>query len=708
MKVIMPESLKRKALAASEFLCGLFSLKGPPELAALIFCVFLFDFSLVDFVFLFIFAAFLLMWVSRAAGARERFFIWVLFLAPALMTLQAATAFATVDETVIAPELAGLKYFGFSWNMGALRTSYLLHHSLGFFINIPPWSDDVSQQIHKGLHWLVGLGLFWRLAFLWRGLVQAWAGGDERPRLSLLLGLWYLLLLNPASMVALKVLNYDLLALVLSLLAAALCLSSLTGARPALLAALAVVCAFLGAQEKLSAGPFLILSSAFFVRALFQSAPLARIKNKGRRFLASLASLALLLSSGLLAVGLWAAVFFPSLANPDRLFWGLADPLVSWTWLPAALSGVFTTKELFAWADKWLPVSLLLFLLAVSLGAAALSLFFKCAAATPRKARAALCAALALAVAFGLIYTSIAAPDFHVYMSPYHPPAEGLYVPTKGMNGSFWHFDSPDYASYLFNMVKAHLLNAFAALPLTAAALWLASLYCLGFVRKDALGELSLILALFSVIFFIGLIAYGLVGVPVVIRYKNFLLLLPALLGALTLASLPRPRANVLCGLVMAALVAEMAPHAPLYFSYASPTVAMGRARDAKMFELGAMGVNWPGWGEETMLAGRRLQKENRGPLNLFCYYSSAWLRAPENIAVLPMRDSGENNDSENDFYLFNRIGAIQRWHGVPFPVNTEPYALTAFNGYVQGWLFRGSDLKAGGDLEIIRKAYEK
>lgn len=151
-----------------------------------------------------------------------------------------------------------------------------------------------------------------------------------------------------------------------------------------------------------------------------------------------------------------------------------------------------------------------------------------------------------------------------------------------------------------------------------------------------------------------------------------------------------------------------MRPYAPLYFSYVPPTVHMKNADDADMFKLGTMGVNWPGWGEETMLAGKYLQKRFPGEqLNLFWLYTSQWMTAPKRIAVRSLLSSSSANNTSKDFYLFNRIGSIQEWQNIPFPYATKPYMIVAAKGYAIAWVFRGSDLEASGDLQRMQPAIE-
>jgi hypothetical protein len=46
---------------------------------------------------------------------------------------------------------------------------------------------------------------------------------------------------------------------------------------------------------------------------------------------------------------------------------------------------------------------------------------------------------------------------------------------------------------------------------------------------------------------------------------------------------------------------------------------------------------------------------------------------------------------NNNDFYIFNRMGISET--SLPFPDTVKPYFTIEFRGFVQAWIFRGSDI---------------
>ena len=138
-------------------------------------------------------------------------------------------------------------------------------------------------------------------------------------------------------------------------------------------------------------------------------------------------------------------------------------------------------------------------------------------------------------------------------------------------------------------------------------------------------------------------------------------------------------------------------------------TSQVGLSEDADMYKSGTLSTFWVGWGEETMLAGKILQHSlPEGKYNVFWQYTSAWMSAPKNFAVKPLIQSLETNNTENDFFVFNRIASIQRWSQIPFPHDTTPYLTIDTDGYVLAWVFRGSDLEASGDLAKMQPALNR
>jgi hypothetical protein len=169
----------------------------------------------------------------------------------AMLPLQAMTLqFLTVDEGGIGVDLLG-RYPMTSVNFGGFKISYLVLRPISAFFQVATdWSDDLILRVVKGLHTLLGAGLF-GLAF--RILPHQPA---ERRRMQMLACLGFL---TPSIFFANKILNYDAISNGFSLVSTITCWRYWqTGHRSWAVAAF--LSAALGFAEKVTALPFLIVA----------------------------------------------------------------------------------------------------------------------------------------------------------------------------------------------------------------------------------------------------------------------------------------------------------------------------------------------------------------------------------------------------------------------------------------------------------------
>jgi hypothetical protein len=640
----------------------------------------------------FLLAAGALLAVARIfLRSRRRALAVALLSLPALyLAVERGSQFTTADEKRILREMlqwsAGSKFR--DWNLGANRTSTLLMTPVAGLVRALPnsWQLEDRLALLKNIHWMYAFLLFLILVVLTHAAFDL----THEPTSWLLLV--YGLLLLPVTLMALKIVNYDKFALLLS--AVSLLLVILAVRRQSVLAAhLAVVAGYLGAQEKLSASPFLLLSMVFFVYVLLRDR-----RSWPRAVYAALAPLGLCaLVGGMTTLVALATRSFDT-DGFRHLGYDLTDPLVYCVWPVQRLLTGGHDFSAYRWPHLGVVVASFL---AGGIGLLLLQPVARNIAAriSARQRGVFLVSLLAAVLATGLWGT------FQVvaYWHPHRPIQEGEFNPGGEFNHVILHFAAHTHAQHVWRAIAFHYAVFINALPTVLVVL--ALLLVLFRFRRAATAPWVLDLMVAAAL--IVPLGWALCNMPFGHRYLSFGLL-PLALGVLVLllksttgwTSGQRAVATVAVAL---AVLLEVAPFAPAYFAF-RPLWSPHDYPDAQIPIPGRLNPTWLGWGEETMICGQMLQQRistssapagRQAPV-LYVANCCDWLTPHPALEVRPLVwyiDRLKYDDTE--YYLLNRSCIVQRnWL---FPQRAAPEFVLSYRGFVQAWVFRGDKLRAAG-----------
>jgi hypothetical protein len=627
---------------------------------------------------------------------RQAGLLLLLCLPPLYLALERTGQFMTVDEAVVSAELLKPDARPMTEQLlqaCAMRTSLLLACPARACADAAdPESVRSLQAWLKLALWSVGY-----VVVLWTVHLVRAVQAECRSAPVFLLLFWSLLLL-PVTEMGLKTFNYDLLSMLLGVVAVLLLVQAVRRGRPRAALA-AVLVSYLAAQEKLLASPILLVAVSYFahVRQLQRPRPrlLALAADVGLAVLSALA-----LGLGFVVTIRW-SVGLPRMPR-SMLFREALEPFLTWTWGLLRFSlGVNDFAEYFV-------LSLALSGAACLAGALLLSALARRAAAQAlvgklkRLAPAALLVVLAAAVVTGAVANRVVQP----YWAPYRPVSPGRYEPPGEINGSRLHFDAATATGHELCSVGYAYAVFLNAVPTVCWGLAGLLLLCRPGWRalRETLDWPLLLLACLLVP-----LAFGVLQINVAHRYLNlflalFVVVLVCLAGRLAAGARPAV-CWALAAAFAAGLLGEVAPFRPFYAAFRPFWVEYPSPHSPV---AGAINPSWVGWGEETMLAGERLLRlARRGrlegvtaerPARLYSIYYGLWLRAVPGVrqvtGVPAMRGEEALGYGERDYYLINRTAAVTCGG---LPPGVRPAFTISFRGFDQAWVYQGKSLYDAG-----------
>lgn len=643
---------------------------------------------------------------------RVIFSLVILSVIPLYLSLERTSQFLTYDAVVYGiirePLYLASTDLG-QWLLGAARTTTT---SLGLLVAMlhpyfPGMTETQGKIILKILHWLTGfLLLLWIHHRLNRDFIA-----KSNKKFFFLIFIYSSFLL-PANNIALKVFNYDLLSMLLGILALLYLLAAIKDKNPGE-AMLGVVMALLAAQEKLSASPILIFSLAVY--GYLASRPASRF-GYASLFRGILVGFTMAVAT---AAACTLAVAGVRHFNTPAGFWGsMMDPFTSWAWVIMVYTfGIAGIDNLRAYSLPLLGLSFLAsYLLAVGLLVA--DRFFAAHSNLLIKATRQISWANAVLIILVLLIGIVSTYYVDVYYAPYFPIAPGNYdppIPIFADTEVDLHFDAASRWQHIVSFIGyAYAVFANA----TPSVYWLGLLVALivtKLTHREQKIDLSLELLLMGAL--LMPLVFGFFQVRVWNRYLNiglFLLTLVVLLKmSETLTDLPATK-KVTFGIVFATvLMGEVLPFRPLYGAFRP----IWSIYDDTTPIVGKLNPSWLGWGEDIMLAGQALKNQcrlsgnntlNGAPcdsITLYWAYPGEWLNEDKEITILPYQRiydklaKGEPVYTAANYYLINRSNIIQE---DTFPVEAQPAFVISFRGYPQTWVYRLDQLKEAG-YEFIR-----
>jgi len=597
------------------------------------------------------------------------------------------TQFLTVDsagmvlESSLFMRVPNMQLY--NWNHFALRTTDLVVGSIFYIIfHFFTISLPVIKMLAKAIHWFGGLTM---LLIIHNLISNNFISNKNKFHFSLLF--IYAGLLLPTNTLALKIFNYDLFSMLLSICAILYLFLAIKDNKYRL-ALLAIIISFFAAQEKLNASLIFLSSSVVFCY-------LNSIKSKKQYTTAMFSSiLAMLIGLSLstlthLAVGIMKDFNFSTISLSSITF-----PLVAWWW---------PIIRLIIKGDSHLPiVNHPLIFVALSI----FSIFFICIIFLKfKKVGLSMFKILKKFNPFFcwvLFIVGICATySVNAYWAPYYPIKSGFYHPHVSFNNATWHFDAPTKFMHILNFIVYSISIFINALPLSFWLLLLIVTFC--YAKHEKNKNRNIFLGwdvLFSILLLIP-IAFGIAQTPVIHRYFNtviffmFIIILIKLDGILEYLNSVKKMALV--GGFICILLFEILPFRPLYASF-RPIWMNYSEQYSKHPVIGQINGSWLGWGEEIMLAGKKIEKkskrENIDLANIHIYYNYPGQWIDSKIQHIRPITTSELRYSKLDYYILNRLGLVQ--NSTKFPHSIEPLFTIEHRGFVHAWIFRGDQLKKG------------
>lgn len=627
---------------------------------------------------------------------------------PALfLAVEGATQFLTVDENYMILELENPRVFNYrQWNMGGYRSSTLVTGTLTNLLDgvVLPASHTVNDvhALAKTLHWLLGFGV---LVLIYQTIRRGFIESENQKMF--FVGFFNLALLLPTNILALKIINYDLLSMMLGMLCVSLTLLALKERRlfPAFLA---VIAGSLASQEKIIASPMLALAmfSGTFIAATFTGNLLPTFGKRNATTVAADSPANADRLPWLRAIGVWFGLVLTSMLVVS-LTWGIVnalhkglrmnlkaalDPLVGF--LMPLFNRIPETMQIFRSGASTSIIEPMIVLAVIGLLGLIASVIFRSfrdnrLAGLVRPGIFSINAILAVATLVS-VYVGY---QLTYYVYPIVPVPPGIYLP-KLFNGYAYHYMTESLAAHNIRLVISAYSNM--GTPIITA-FWLAIV--VGFAVLIARRMLST-----SSIHWLGIMClalcfpllYVITQTPYNSRYQNlfiFVVVCSALVVLVPVVSrIPGRLRIMVASILLIGSIAELSLYRPVIASY-RPFWSTFDVEFNSAPRPGILKAGWNGWGEEIFLAGERIAREYRKPgesIRIFSGYYGAWLQNDTSIKIFDAR-TRDRAVSSTDYYVINRAHYETQY---PFPFGKTPLFTIDYNGRVMAWVFRGDQLR--------------
>jgi hypothetical protein len=542
----------------------------------------------------------------------------------------------------------------------------------------------------------------------------------------------YLILagLLPVNLLAIKILNYDLFSFLLGALSVVLIGIGLRQ-KEAKWILLGVITAFFAAQEKLIAAPILWFSIFAYAWLRAEKAVSGKASAYLARFLGGFsgAFFCAVSANVFTYLILWLNRFgdMPASLLYPHVF---LSPFSSALWpVIRAIGGDVFIKQYGMFAQTNPFIWLLLFLSAIFIGAcliAVISLYIK--KALPTLGKMPLVQRISGIENAGIINTLLFLITFVVallayflvngYLSSIVPVQAGAYHPSASFNQNTLHFGARTMIGHYILQIAWAYLDFIISFP---TALVLIILWCgISEMRDKISGKKHERFPLFfDALFFICLcmpIFYAVTQTPTASRYFNLFVFIIACITSIRFSIyLNRFSGHIqgaICFAVLIIALAEVLPFRPLYGAFRPWWYGFNKGYAASP-ELTTLKPGWLGWGEEMMLAGKWIRKNEKGagtqqrPVMLYMNYLGEWFGKGAYVKTGSMLDKAPiYKYTENDFYIINRSGLLINHNN--FPKGIQPLCVVSFRGFNQAWVYRGDHLaQADFHFPSLEKVHE-
>lgn len=610
--------------------------------------------------------------------------------------------FLTCDETYVVYEPTNLAEDSLkNWHLGAFRTTDLL---VGVPLSIAKaftgFSLDIMAVFAKSLHWLIG---FVVILLILETLMRI-SKKDKSPAIYLFFS--YCIMLLPVVIMAQKIINYDSLSMLTGALAILLLIRGWNENRTIWLY-LSIVSAAFAAQEKLIAAPFLwfCLFSVPF-KAILSTNDYRPIVIACKTLKPAAAAMTFSIFTMLFTFSVVSIVNNRGLPQADAF--NLFYPLMSGFW-PVLRAIGFDLFKIFN-GMSFNGYQFIILLLVVFICLFSIVIFLIAVLVTLFRSRTRLSTMLTQirgnlpVINYTLFFLSLIIGIsgcylISAYFAPYYPLQQDSYKPALSFNDAFVHFGARTLPSHLLYSIGWSYAVFFNAVPTL-------------FIIMTAVNAFSLILKkrkssipIFEIIYTISLlmpVLFGLFQVPVSNRYFNLFILIIILKTIYDLSQLSseRYRRGIIAFGAGCLLLIEIIPFGPLYAAFHPIWSNYSYSYNTRP-SRGILNPWWMGWGEEAFIEEKRIARKlntDNPSLDGIVFYSNymgSCLYNKTKAVFCPIDSVSNFRYTDNDYYILNRMGIAQL--NIGFPEGIEPFDKICFRGFIQAWVFRGSDLKKHG-----------
>ena len=589
----------------------------------------------------------------------------------------------------------------YSWNSGAFHTSIAVNGPILIILKmITGFTQDVMMLFAKALQCFWGLALISIIA----DKTHRWYV-PKASRSFFYITAFSSAVILPVINLALHTINYDVLSMTLGVLSVVMLGAGFRFGKLKYFAG-SVIIAALATQEKLIASPVLFLCTlAFASRLTLTSGSLVRdflsalkasaisVLCGSSVFLLSNISLIIVRNGNTLPGNVFGMIFQPYflILWPMLRFFNKAVNLIS---IPltveiALLLSFICILALFSIVLPWIIENL----------------------KRNRFLNIQDCIVLVVKpVKFGLLLVMIVIGTAATFLmkaqvTPLVPVRDGYFTPILTFNGVCLSYGAKTYAGHIAASVAwscATFVNAFpSVILLTIFLAW--AIHASGYRRS----EVSIRLVYHEIVAVISLICillFGALQLPLIPRYMNLFYFLFLISGVIDIALFnfrltKLKRILFTTGLLL--LIIEVLPFRPALVTF-RPFWSNMPAKFNTDPAYGQVPPWCTGWGEEVMLAGKRIYEEyghecgSKDEIRIFHNYSGSWVKKPANVNLVFMAFGFDDYKYEKcDYYVFTRSGTTFSF--IPFPSQVEPLFTIDSRGIVKAWVFRAGDLRAAG-----------
>lgn len=621
-----------------------------------------------------------------------------------IMSIWSMNSFLTCDEEYIIYEIIHLPINSLAnWKYGALRTTDLLVGVPVIFVKaLTGFTSDIMALFAKSLHWIIG---FCTLIFTIDILIRMLSKKERFIWAYALMFNFFMLM--PVVLLAIKIIQYDLLSMSLGVLAIVVFIYGLQNKEKKWFI-LSVVFSALASQEKLIATPVLWVCLSLV--------PLKVALDSGKEKFSDVLKVTLLETlkvtgiALLVVLGTFAVVNL--INNKISIFsntFSLFYPLISVLFPVLRFLGINIPKILqndMLFCDPlYIPLfSILFVILFLVINIALITVVYASKAdANLQKKISHLSNYLPVLnyILFVILLISGICGTYFLdaWIAPFKQPIQGAFLPTLSFNETSVHFDM----SNLFTHTLACILWSYTifinAIPTSVVVLVLINAFCCFTKSKDHISPA------FEIVFMMVLwvpFGYGMFQVPVINRYLNLFLFLFTVITVYKLISLnfDSVKVKTLTVLCCIFLLIEVFPFKPLFGAFRPVWANYSKLHSTTPLR-GAFNPWWIGWGEEISIVGKRIEKnliqsnpDLRG-VNIYHNGWGAWLYQKNSALILKIDTCANLRYTKNDYYIFIRGSTIQSYFS--FPQNVPVYDIVSYRGFVTAWVFRGDELKKHG-----------